>query len=100
MKNLVEIIAVNLDRLKAKNPLHFALITLSMILLVIALDTVPFFSKHYSEGFIFLKYLLMTVTGFSSTSTYSYLPSNHPKKLESKSEGKNISLSKNVANES
>ena len=92
MKEVLEIIAVNLDRLKSKNPLRFVFVTLLMILIIIIIDTVGFFQVTYKEVFLFIKYLLIAITGFSGPSTFNYLPKDHPKK-------QNISLTKTIANE-
>lgn len=86
MKQLIEVIAVYLDKLKTKNPLHFIGIVTMMLGGVIVLDNAEYCQTNYTEGFTTAKYLLMTLTGFSGSSTFNYLPESHAKKQQANAE--------------
>lgn len=80
MNDVKKILAEALDKLKASNPLAFVALILFMIGSTIAIDHLPYFRGEMSEFWMAVKYVIYLVTGFSSTSTYQYLPEDHPKK--------------------
>lgn len=83
-KELLQITASTLDKLKVSNPALFVAATLLMIGSILVLDNVPYFAENYSEVFTGLKYGLISVSGLSSSSTFKHLKDDHPKKIAAK----------------
>ena len=80
MKQLIEVLAVYLDKMKTKNPLTFVGVTIVMLGSILVLDSSEYCQANYAEGFTKVKYLLIVLTGFSGSHTTEHLSKSQAKK--------------------